>query len=151
MDDFAPPPPNAEPLPVADVEANEASEASKNVEYEAYPVRKPEEDLSDFKIQVRASTLIRCRTKLAKVAQSRFPWHEVLLALSTLAAGAFLGALPAGLQAGTAGAIFFYTILPVVAVASFVAYLFLRRAMLRDPADIAADALAELPDPDKTR
>lgn len=151
MDDFTPPLPNAAPLPAADVEANVASEASGNVEYEAYPVRKPEEDLSDFKVQVRASTLMRCRTKLNTVAKSRFSWHEVLLALSTLAAGAFLGALPSGLKAGTASAIFFYTILPIVAVASFVAYLFLRRAMLRDPADIAADVLEELPDPDKTR
>jgi hypothetical protein len=139
---------NAKPLPVADLTAP-ASLGS--VEYEAYPVRKPEEDLNDFRVQVRATTLARCRAKLAQVANPVFPWHEVALGGSTLTGGAFLGALPADLKTGSFASTFFYTLLPIVAVASFVAYIFLRRSALREPADAAAEVLAELPDPDRTR
>jgi hypothetical protein len=148
MEDFVPPAANARPLPAADVKANDAS---ANVEYEAYPVRKPEEDLNDFKVQVRATTLDRCRTKLSEVSTARFPWHEVMLALSTLAGGTSLGSLSADIKAGTLKAGFFYTFLPVIAVAAFVAYLFLRRSAVSDPAKAASDVLTDLPDPNKTR
>jgi hypothetical protein len=148
MEEFQPPPANATPLPAADVAA---AAPAGNVEYEAYPVRKPEEDLNDFKVQVRASTLSRCRAKLAQVSAPRFPWHEVALGASTLAAGAFLGALPADIKAGGLQAVFFYTLLPIIMVGAFVAYLFLRRLTIREPARAASDVLSELPDPDKTR
>ena len=147
MVDFQLPPVTASPIPAADVSA---SEAAGNVEYEAYPVRKPEADLNDFKIQVRASTIVRCRAKLAHVSNSLFPWHEVALGASTLAAGAFLGALPADIKAGSLQGIFFYTVLPIIAVSTFVTYFFLRRLAIREPADIAKEVLSELPDPDKT-
>ena len=49
MDKFEPPSANARPLPVADIAA---APAGGNIEYEAYPVRKPEEDLNDFKVQL---------------------------------------------------------------------------------------------------
>ena len=149
MQEFQPPPANAAPLPAADVKAGPPTE--NLVEYEAYPVRKPEEDLNDFKVQVRASTLSRCRAKLAEVLTPRFPWHEVALGASTLAGGAFLGALPADIKAGTVQAVFFYTLLPMITVGAFVAYLFLRRSTVREPTHAASDALSELPDPDKTR
>lgn len=148
MEEFQPPPANATPLPAADVTA---AAPTGNVEYEAYPVRKPEEDLNDFKVQVRASTLTRCRAKLTQVSAPRFPWHEMALGASTLAAGAFLGALPADIKAGSSQAVFFYTLLPIIAVGAFVAYLFLRRLTIREPASTAAEVLSELPDPDKTR
>jgi len=148
MEEFQPPPANASPLPAADITA---AAPAGNMEYEAYPVRKPEEDLNDFKVQVRASTLTRCRTKLTQVSAPRFPWHEVALGASTLAAGAFLGALPANIKAGSPQAVFFYTFLPIIAVGAFVAYLFLRRLTICEPASAAAEVLSELPDPDKTR
>jgi hypothetical protein len=148
MDDFQPPPANAQALPAADVMA---PSPTGNVEYEAFPVRKPEEDLNDFKVQVRASTLARCRTRLGQATSASFPWHEGALGVSTMAAGAFLGALPADIKPGTIQAVLFSTVLPVIAVAAFVAYLFLRRAALTEPARAAADVLAELPDPNKTR
>lgn len=148
MEDLQPPPANATPLPAADISA---AAPAGNVEYEAYPVRKPEEDLNDFKVQVRASTLTRCRAKLSQVSVPRFPWHEVALGASTLAAGAFLGALPADIKAGSVQATFFYTLLPIVAVGAFVAYLFLRHSTIRDPSNATAEVLSELPDPDKTR
>jgi hypothetical protein len=68
-----------------------------------------------------------------------------------LAAGAVLGAIPADIKPGTQQAIFFYTVLPAIAVAAFVAYLFLRRSGVAEPAQAAADVLSELPDPNRTR
>jgi hypothetical protein len=147
MEDFQPPSANVVFLPASDINENDAA---GNVEYEAYPVRKPEADLNDFKVQVRASTLARCRVKLAQVSKPLFPWHEGALGVGTLAAGAFLGALPADIKAGSFKSVFFYTILPIIAVAAFVAYFFLRRSALREPADAVAEVLADLPDPDKT-
>ena len=148
MEDRQLPPANATPLPVADVSA---AAAGGNVEYESFPVRKPESELNEFKINVRASTLTRCRARLAQISKPLFPWHEVALGISTLTTGAYLGALPADIKPGTIQSFFFSTILLVIAVASFVAYLFLRRSMLRDPADVATEVLSDLPDPDKTR
>lgn len=148
MLDFQPPRANAEALPAADVTAPISPE---NMEYEAFPVRKPEEDLNDFKVQVFASTLRRCRAMLSKISTSSFPWHEIALGLSTLAAGAYLGALPAEIKIDTWFGKFFHTFLPALAVAAFVAYFFLRRSTTADPAHIASTVLSELPDPDRTR
>lgn len=129
MTDFKPPKQPAELFPAADVKA---SAAPGKVEYESFPIKKPEEDLNDFKVQVRASTLTHVRTKLERLSKSAVAWHELALGGSSLAIGGFLGALPAKLTSGTAGAVFFYTILPVVGVSSLVAYLFLRREPLNE-------------------
>jgi hypothetical protein len=149
MEDFLPAQTSAVALPTADVRATVPSGAK--VEYEAYPVRRPEADLNDFKVQVRASNLARCRATLTRAAKTRFPWHEMALGTSTLSTGAFLGALPATIAAGTAQSVFFYTMLPIVGVSTFVCYLFLRRTMIQEPAELAAAVLAELPDPDRAR
>lgn len=69
MEEFQPSPANAKRLPAADVAA---ATPTGNMEYEAYPVRKPEEDLNDFKVQIRASTLTRCRVKLTQISAPRF-------------------------------------------------------------------------------
>lgn len=148
MDDFQPPPPNAQGLPAADVTV---PAPTGNVEYEAFPVRKPEEDLNDFKVQVRASTLTRCRARLSEISNVSFPWYELALGVSTLAAGAYLGALPADIKPGTAQSTLFNTVMPMVTAAAFVAYLFLRRAAFADSVRAASDVLSELPDPNRTR
>lgn len=149
MGEYQPPIPNAEPLPVADITADDTS---RRIEYEAYPVRKPEEDLNDFRIQVRASTLDRCRAKLAKISSTSFPWYEVFLGIATTALGASLGSLSSdNISPGSLKSIFFYTILPIIAVTTFVIYLFRRKSTLQNSSDIAVEVLSELPDPAKTR
>ena len=148
MDDFQPPPPNARGLPAADLTA---SAQTSNVEYEAFPVRKPEEDLNDFKLQVRASTLTRCRTRLAQISNVSFPWHELALGVGTLAAGVYLGTIPAEIKPETAQSTVFNTIMPAVAASALVAYFFLRRGALVDPVRAASDVLSELPDPTRSR
>lgn len=145
---FEPPKPQAGPLPAADVQAPADQE---KIEYEPFPVRKAAEDLEDFKVQVRASTLRRVRGKLEHIRDPEFQWHELALGIATLSYGGFLGAIPAKLVAGEALAIFFYSVLPVVGTGALVAYLFLRHPVHQSPARISSDALNELPDPDKAR
>lgn len=148
MDEMLPPPPNVQALPVADVTI--PSSADK-IEYVAYPIRNPEEDLNDFKVTVRASTLTKCRTKLTQISNPPFPWYELALGISSLATGAFLGALPVNLDKKTILPMLFNSIAPIIAASAFVAYFFLRRTALNDPARVACDLLTELPDPDRTR
>lgn len=147
MQEFTPPEPTATPLPTADVQATNQGP----IEYEAFPVRKPEADLVDFKVQVRASQLRRCRTRLAAVSSARFPWYEFSLGLGTLAGGAALGSLPSSISPGTPMAILFYTILPVVSVGLLVAAFFLRTNSILSAEAAIKDALADIPDPDQTR
>lgn len=148
MDNFQPIGSSARALPAADVMAGNSRE---NVEYQAFPVRKPEEDLNDFIIKVRASKLASCRSRLLQLAKAPFPWHELLLGLSTMSTGAYFGALPAIIPPDTSLSLLFNTLLPMIGAASFVAYLFLRHTALVNPSKLAFDLLSELPDPDKTR
>ena len=148
MAEFQIPPPNADALPAADVSA---AAIGGSVEYEAFPVRKPEEDLSDFKVQVRASTLARCRTQLSRIRDPGTPWHEVCLGLSTLSAGAYLGALPSQIDSKSWLYPLFNTLLPAIACAAFVGYVLLRRSASNEPAAIVSDVLQDLPNPERTR
>lgn len=148
-DDFQPPEPTAAPLPAADVQA--PTGPAPALVQQAFPVRQAEDDINEFFVQVRASTLKRCRSGLGDIAHSRFPWHEVALAIASSAYGAFLGALPADLNPGSRSAVFFYTILPVLGTGSLVAFYFLRRASTVDAAQRANQLLEDLPDPDRTR
>lgn len=149
MNEFQPPPSNASALPAADVQA--VGGQTSPVVHEAYPVRRPEADVNEFIVQVRASTLNRCRSRLTRIANMAFPWHELALGVCTLAIGAFLGALPANLKPESRWTVFFYTIMPVLGVGSGVAFLFLRKKPSVDAAADANEVLRELPDPDKTR
>ena len=148
MTDFEPPKSDAVPLPAAEFQA---PAAPGKIEYEPFPIKKAVEDLDDFKVQVRASTLRRARTKLQGIKEQNFQWQELALGVCTLAYGGFLGALPAKLAAGEKLAIVFYTLLPVIGTGCLVAYLFLRRPVHQNPVRAAGEALAELPDPDKAR
>lgn len=73
----------AGPIPVAEFQA---PAVAGNIEYESFPIKKPIEDLDDFKVQVRASTLRRVRSKLQGSKHLVFrgrnwPWGCVLLHL----------------------------------------------------------------------
>jgi hypothetical protein len=68
-------------LPAADVTAPATTQ--ENLLHVAYPVKKPEEEHSEFFIEVRASTLGRVRRKAMKLTAARFPWPEFLLGVST--------------------------------------------------------------------
>lgn len=138
----------AGPIPAAEFQAPAGAE---NIEYESFPIKKPIEDLDDFKVQVRASTLRRARSKLHGIKGPEFQWQELALGACTLAFGGVLGALPAGLSKSATLAVIYYIVLPVIGTGSLVAYLFLRHLDYQNPARSAREALSELPDPDKAR
>lgn len=146
MGHFEPSPPDVRTIPAADVLATTGTGGP--VVHQAFPVRRPEADRNEFLVQVRASTLHRCRGRLREPAANPFPWHEAALGISTLSFGAFLGALPAALVLNSRSGIFFYNVLPAVGVGAGVAFAFLRR---RVTIDAASEALRDLPDPDETR
>ena len=119
--------------------------------HHSFPVRQPEEDLLEFMVRVRASILRRARGKATLLAKPSFPWEEVLLAISTTATGAVLGGLTATFQAGSKMEVLFQSILPAIAVGTFVAYLFLRNISRTNSAQLARDIIENIPDPDKSR
>jgi hypothetical protein len=142
---------NAVELPAAVVESPQNSDPSSLV-HQSFPVRQPEEDIQEFYVRVRASMLRRARAKAAELLHSSFPWDELCLAISTTAAGAFLGSLTAVFAADEkAMKVFFQNILPAIATASFVAYLFLRKSKHVDSARVAKEISDNLPDPAKSR
>ena len=146
--EFELPPPAIANIPAADVlPAPDPTE----IAYQAFPVRSPEDDINDFIVKVKASTLRRCRARLTDIKPKKFPYGEVSLGVATMAWGAVLGALPAGIKPDTWQAIFFFNLLPVLATAATVGYLFLRHFSAVDYTQRAQEVLDQLPDPDKTR
>jgi hypothetical protein len=105
------------------------------------------EDL-DFMIETRASQLRYSRKRLKALRRSRFPIADICLAFSTLTAGASFGALTSGLTTASSLWWIFYTIMPMIAVGTFVAYLYLGKESITHGDSIAEEVLAILPDPD---
>lgn len=136
-------------LPAADVTAPATTQ--ENLLHVAYPVKKPEEEHSEFFIEVRASTLARVRRKAMKLTTARFPWPEFLLGVSTAALGAALGAVPAGVDIKKPIGLFYFVALPVLCAGTGVAYFMLRSSPAVDSSKIANDILEDLPDPEKAR
>jgi len=85
--DFSPPPATVSGLPASDIQAPVTEDS---VVHQAFPVRRPESELKDFMVQVRAGTLDRRRMQLASVTKARSPWPWVMLGVSSLAFGSFL-------------------------------------------------------------
>jgi len=137
-----------ESIPAADVQIIPSEQSI--IMTQTYPVKQSERDRDDFIIRVRASTLERCRHQLRDIKNPRFTWGELVFGIATLSAGAIAGALTTDIQLDSQKGIIFYVILPMVAVGSFVAYLFYRAISFSKASEIARDVLAELPDPDET-
>lgn len=148
-ENLKPSPPSAKELPAADVTAPAGSAGA--IVNQSFPVRQPEQDLDEFLIQVRASTLKRCRRHLERIRRGKLPWHEILLAFSSLSYGAVLGAVPANIPLGTPKWYFFFVALPVVGTGTAVAYFFKRKEAGPDASTVAGEVLEDLPDPGKTR
>ena len=80
-----------ETLPVADV--NAIPEPLLRAIHRTYPVVVPREDINDAAVLVMRSRLQRIATRLRAARKSRFPTAEILLSLTSIFGGAFLGAL----------------------------------------------------------
>ena len=144
---FSPDPPIVK-QPVADVRAPKTG-VGNQVIY-TYPIRQPAEDSNDFQVGVRASILWRSRARLNSIAHQSFPIHELLLGLSTLAAGGTLNALVSGVSLGTWRSVLFFVFFPALSVGCGVAYGMLRHFKSRSAQQIAEDVLKDLPDPERT-
>jgi hypothetical protein len=149
MKGFEPPSPDVKELPAADIRVSSKGGKDDLVLDQTFPIRPSETDLNEFIVPVRASILTRCRNKLSRVTKGKPPFRELSLAICTLALGATLGAIPAGIKPGTHMYFFYFNFLPVVTAASGVAYFFLRREEMSEPAEIATEILNDLPDPNK--
>lgn len=133
--------------PAADVRAPTVGEGNQ-VTY-TFPIRQPEEDFNDFQVGVRASLIRRCRGRLEAIACHTFPTSEVLLGVSTLAAGGALSALVSSVALASWQGVLFFVVLPVVAVGCGVAYGMLRHFTIRAAQQLAEDVLEDLPNPDR--
>jgi hypothetical protein len=147
---FFPPAPMATSIPTADITF---PPENNNVRHAAYPVKQPEDEINEFMVEVRATKLSRCRTLLAELKEDKFPWAEFLLAVSSLAIGASLGALSSDVSYSANALLwkFLFIFLPLVGVASLTAYFFIRNTTNKAASRIATAVLNELPDPIKSK
>ena len=152
MDSLRPLQANAQSMPAADVTfENKLSFEDSKMNYHAYQVKTPQQDLEDFIIQVRASILNKCRNKLNILVRRKFAWKEFCLAFSTLFGGLGLGALTSNIEPNTWKYIFFYTACPVLFIGLMVACIFLEHNATQNPRDIITEVLTDLPDPKEAR
>ena len=147
---FSPPHPNVEAIPTADVRL---PMGPGDYRHAAYPVKRPEEELNEFIVECRATTLMRCREKLVAIRDSSFPWHEILLAIASLTIGTSLGALSSEISY-TGNPIlwkFLFMLLPVIGLGTGIAYAFLRYQNTKGTAATAREILEVLPDPNNSK
>ena len=137
-------------VPTVEIALRAEQEAPLTTTTRTYAVRQPEAERHEFIIHVHASTLKRCRAKLATIRRARFPFGELFLALAMLGFGSTLSALASDVKLDSNLGRVFYVAIPPASVAAGIAYAFLRNRSLREPSDIAEDVLNDLPDPDKT-
>lgn len=147
---FIPPEANAESIPTADIRL---PEGSGDYRHAAYPIKRPEEEINEFIVECRSTTLNRCREKLQAIKNSPFPWHEILLAISSLAIGGCLGALSSDVSYSADPILWktLFMLLPFVGMATGIAYAFLRYQSIKVAAATASEILKDLPDPKNSK
>lgn len=114
-----------------------------------YPIKQPEGYANDFMVNLRASEIRRVRKYCDDAKVSKFPWCELLLALSTTSIGCFLGSLASDVELNSLKGIIMYVVSLVIATGSFVAYLFMRKGAISDVNDLADKVKEYIVDPDK--
>jgi hypothetical protein len=115
-----------------------------------FPIRQPAEDFNDFQVGIRASVLRRSRARLESIGDQRFPFSELLLGVSTLAAGGSFSAIVSGVSLSSWRGVLFFVLFPVIAVGCGVAYGMLRHFTPRATQQVAVSVLEDLPDPERT-
>lgn len=115
-----------------------------------FPMRQAPSDKNDFMVQVRASSLRRCRTRLQSLSTSPVNWSDLFLALATLGLGAYLGALASAVKWDSSLGVWLLAFSPGGGAAFFVAFLFSRKASQKSAKEAADFVLEELPEPDVT-
>lgn len=129
-------------LPTADIKAT--IEENEIYQQHTYPILPTVQDSEDYMYSIRVSTLDRWRSKINNLIKNKFPWHELLLAISTLLAGAILSALISNIKLNTDLGILFYVVLPPIFLATLVAYFFVRYNSVHSPTEQLSEVKDEL-------
>jgi hypothetical protein len=132
---------------VANISIDNASIGSATTTL-TYPIKQPEEYVNDFMISLRASEIRKVRKYCDDAKTGKFPWHELLLAISTTCIGCFLGALTSSVELNSLKGIIMYIVSAVIASGSFVAYLFIRRYAISDVNELADKVKEYIIDPE---
>jgi hypothetical protein len=65
------PSPDVEAMPAADMQATKEEQPS-DIVHQSYPVKRPEREIEDFVIPLRASRIGRCRSNLENWSDKKF-------------------------------------------------------------------------------
>ena len=137
-------------LPIADVvPKNQGLEkpGSDLIANDTNVIRLAKKDRDDIFFRVRASVLNKSREKLKNLIIDYNYLPEISMSICTTSFGAILGSLPSNLKPSDSWYNLFWHVLPLIAVASLVAFYFLRKIRNVNGSDIARYILDELPNP----
>ena len=113
-------------------------------------VKQSSHDREDFVVEVRASTLQRCRKRVLEIAGARIRPIDLCLAVAAMSVGGVLGAWQSGMTMNSEHWWVFYIFSAHDIYGSAVSYTFLLFVSVTQPAEKAKEILEELPDPDET-
>ncbi|CEN21232.1 hypothetical protein [Paraclostridium sordellii] len=113
-----------------------------------YPIKQPDEYVNDFMVSLRASEIRKVRKYCDDAKKSKFPLHELLLAISTTCIGCFLGAVASNVDLASLKGIIMYFVSSIVASSTFVAYLFVRKNAIDDINELADKVKEYIVDPE---
>lgn len=101
-------------------------------------IKVPMEDINDYKIAVRKSSIKKITNACKEIENNKFAWGELLLGISTLFFGAFFSAIISGVKYELKLlSVMFYTIFPTIAVATLIGYIACRKSLIRDAGYLA--------------
>jgi len=139
--------PNVEFVPTPDVVIKSRDKGDVTASTRKYTVAVPEEESKDFIVEVRASQLREIRNVLETHAEIKFPWQEILLALSGVLIGGFFSALFSSLEFESFLGKFVYIGFPFLAGILGTAYFFVRHGNVKNINELSDDLLKKIPDP----
>lgn len=116
---------------------------------QTYQIRQPEEYKNEFFVNLRSSDIRKVRNLCENAKISKYPYHELLLGISTTFLGGLLGGLASNIELTSLLGIILYIVSPVISTSSFVAYLFVRKNSIKDINELVEDIEEYIPDPDK--
>lgn len=124
---------------VADIK-NEVADINKgSLQYnQLVEIKVPVEDINEYKIAVRKSSIKKIKNACNEIQNNKFTWGELLIGICTMFFGAFLSAIISGVkyELNFLG-VMFYTICPMIAVASLIGYIACRKSLIRDASYLA--------------
>ncbi len=116
-----------------------------------YNVTVHNEEFNDFVIGVKASSVNEIRTILDKEKETKYPIHEILLAICSIAIGAFISGITAELKLVNLLGKVILIACPILAGITGTAYFFVRHNSISSVKSLANNILNKLPDPSQVK